>query len=146
MRRLPRRTDNLVQEVREILDRIVVLESEPSLVAAALNQVSWHIYDARRSLVKDLRARGLSWGEVGTTMGISRQSAHRQWGSVDGELLANIAAGYRQRGALRTEDEARARDAELQRSREHTDPFVHVAGQLSMDDADADGPLGRLDV
>lgn len=68
---------------------LAIVEAEPSLVAAALNQVSWHIYELRRRLALELRACGCSWAEVGATMGISKQSAHAQWGQVDGELQAN---------------------------------------------------------
>lgn len=127
MRKLPRRLDTTVQEIRESLDLCVVAEREPSLVANALNQVTWHIYELRRRLAKDLRAQGLSWGEIATTMGISRQSAHRQWHTVDGELEANEAAGYRSRTELRAMDRAAA-------AAQGFDAFVHVAGQLALPD------------
>lgn len=129
MRKLTRRLDNVVQSIREDLDMCVVAETEPSLVANALNQVTWHIYELRRRLAKDLRASGLSWGEIATTMGISRQSAHRQWHTVDGELEANRAAGYRSRNELRAWDRSQVALGQA-------DAFVHVAGQLALDQGD----------
>lgn len=135
MRKLTRRLDTTVQEIRESLDLCVVAEREPSLVANALNQVTWHIYELRRRLAKDLRAQGLSWGEIATTMGISRQSAHRQWHTVDGELEANRLDGYRPRVDLIAMDQLAARARGV-------DAFVHVAGQLALDAGDEDGPAG----
>lgn len=135
MRKLTRRLDTTVQEIRESLDLCVVAEREPSLVANALNQVTWHIYELRRRLAKDLRAQGLSWGEIATTMGISRQSAHRQWHTVDGELEANRVDGYRPRVDLIAMDQAAARARGV-------DAFVHVAGQLALPAADEGGPAG----
>jgi hypothetical protein len=89
MRYLTRRLDNRVQDIKEQLDTLAIVESEASLVAAALNQVSWHVYELRRRLALEQRAAGRSWAQIGASMGISKQSAMAQWAQVDGELQAN---------------------------------------------------------
>lgn len=86
MRKLPRKTDSQLQIVLEELDRLMVVERHRTMAARALSEVTWRIYELRRAIAKEIRAQGGSWGQIGSTMGISRQSAWNQWHTVDGEL------------------------------------------------------------
>lgn len=52
--------------------------SELSLASLTLQQAESHVDAA----VVRAREAGLSWAQIGATLGISRQSAHERWGHL----------------------------------------------------------------
>lgn len=75
-----------------------VADGEADIALELLAELEVDVAAVRRHLVMDCRARGFSWGEIGSMLGCSGAAAHKKYGAWDTAVTAGGHNLTRSRG------------------------------------------------